>query len=263
MEHTIFELANKCLEISQDKIIIRRNKIPYKNLILTDYDLFGEKEMYLQSLSNLIIAIAPKYPDTAHELQEHVNSYHGGDIIIHHSSIIAILKFIIALEGPSIRPNERKVFISHSSKDVLIVKSFCKLVLELGIGIGADDIFCTSIESMTMKNGEDIRLHIKNNILCTDFSFLMISDNYKSSEICLNEMGAVWAACTKVRCFLLPNVTFDKIGWLIEPNKAEKLTDPVALDSLQKEMISFYGLRDKGITWSENRTDFLSSLTNI
>lgn len=85
MEHTIFELANKCLEISQDKIIIRRNKIPYKNLILTDYDLFGEKEMFLQSLSNLIIAIAPKYPDTAHELQEHVNSYHGGDIIIHHS----------------------------------------------------------------------------------------------------------------------------------------------------------------------------------
>ena len=46
---------------------------------------------------------------------------------------------------------------------------------------------------MGLKNGEDIRRHIRENVRSADFSFLMISKNYKASEICLNEMGAVWA----------------------------------------------------------------------
>ena len=58
-------------------------------------------------------------------------------------------------------------------------------ILQLGIGLSYEDIFCTSIEDMGIKNGEDIREHIRNNVQSVDFSFLMISKNYKDSEICL------------------------------------------------------------------------------
>ena len=64
-----------------------------------------------------------------------------------------------------------------------------KTLLILGIGLNPDDIFCTSIEDMTMRNGEDIRKHIQDNIRSAEYSFLLISDNYKASEICINEMG--------------------------------------------------------------------------
>ena len=78
----------------------------------------------------------------------------------------------------------------------------------LGIGFSAEDIFCTSIEDMAIKNGEDIRKHIHTNIQNVDFSILLISQHYKKSEICINEMGAVWAYNNNVRLYLLPDVDF-------------------------------------------------------
>jgi len=93
-------------------------------------------------------------------------------------------------------------------------------------------LFCVE---MAIRNGEDIRKHIQGNIRTADFSLLLISNNYKESEICINEMGAVWAYDTNVRLFMLPNTTFDKIGWLCETRKADKIYDAMALDSFYTE----------------------------
>lgn len=38
---------------------------------------------------------------------------------------------------------------------------FVNHILCLGIGLSLEDIFCTSIEDMTMRNGEDIRRTIE------------------------------------------------------------------------------------------------------
>ena len=59
--------------------------------------------------------------------------------------------------------------------------------MRLGCDIEQSDIFCTSIESMSMKTGEDLREHIKKHIILSDYVFLMISKNYIKSTICLNE----------------------------------------------------------------------------
>lgn len=155
----------------------------------------------------------------------------------------------------------RKVFISHSSKDKDIVSEFCDRILRLGIGLSVDDIFCTSIEDMNIKNGEDIRKHIKENILAADFSFLLISENYKKSEICLNEMGAVWATDNNVRYYLLPNTGFDKIGWLCDTKQAEQLIDHIALDKLYYELTRFYDMDVKMDTWSRQRMTFIDNVT--
>lgn len=257
MENNIYELALKCLD---NNIKIRQNKVVVPKMVFYDFDVLGEKEEFIDNVSNLIIPVATKYPSIAKELQEHIRDYQGGEIIIHHSSIIAILKCLIEIEKPVCYQNKRKIFISHSSKDKVIIKAFTNHILELGIGIGSDDVFCTSIEDMAMRNGEDIRQHIKDNILSADYSILMLSKKYQSSEICLNEMGAVWTANNKVRYYLLPDADFDRIGWLNNPKKAEKINSSIALDALQKELIDFYGLQDKGLTWSENREDFLAIL---
>lgn len=156
----------------------------------------------------------------------------------------------------------KKLFISHSSKDKEIVATFMDKILQLGIGLSHDDIFCTSIEETAIRNGEDIRKHIQDNIRNADYSFLLISKNYKESEICINEMGAVWAYDNSVRIFLLPDVDFDSIGWLYDTKKAEKINDTIALDALQKELIQFYSLSDKGISWSRQRETFLEYIRN-
>ena len=189
-----------------------------------------------------IVTLAPYGPLVN---KDFINAYSFGDI---RTSI----KILDALYSQKTQ-NGHKLFISHSSKDKEIVSEFCDRILRLGIGISSDDIFCTSIEDMNIKNGEDIREHIKDNILSADFSILLISENYKKSEICLNEMGAIWANDNNVRYYLLPNTTFNQIGWLCDTKQAEKLNDHVALDKLYNELTNYYKLERRIEAWSRQR----------
>ena len=192
-----------------------------------------------------------------------INAYVFGDI----RTAISILNDIYNKDNsnkglsstniPSPR-SQKKIFISHSSRDKNVVEKFIDHILILGIGFSVEDIFCTSIEDMAIKNGEDIRDHIHANIKNVDFSILLISQQYKKSEICINEMGAVWAYNNNVRLYLLPDVDFREIGWLCDTRKADKLFDSIVLDALKMELSSYYSLKDKGTTWSRQRKIFLS-----
>lgn len=185
-----------------------------------------------------------------------INAYSFGDL----RTSLRTLDMLYS--SPSIcRYVRKKVFISHSSKDKDLVSEFCDRILRLGIGLSADDIFCTSIEDMNIKNGDDIRKHIKENILSADFSFLLISENYKKSEICLNEMGAVWATDNNVRYYLLPNTGINKLGWLCDANQAEQLIDHIVLDKLYTELKDYYDLDVKLETWSRQRMTFINNIT--
>lgn len=165
-------------------------------------------------------------------------------------------KSLKVIKGSTLK-SRKKIFISHSSRDKNIVEKFVDHILMLGIGVSAEDIFCTSIEDMAIKNGEDIRNHIHTNIQNVDYSILLISQHYKKSEICLNEMGAVWAYDNNVRLYLLPDVDFGEIGWLCDTKKADRLFDSIVLDALKLELSTFYSLKENGTTWSRQREIFL------
>ena len=196
------------------------------------------------------VALAPYGPIVNRDF---INAYSFADI----STSIRILDTLYAKKTQK----GHKLFISHSSKDKEVVSDFCDRILRLGIGISSDDIFCTSIEDMNIKNGDEIRKHIKDNILSADFSFLLISENYKKSEICLNEMGAVWANDNNVRYYLLPNTTFNKIGWLCDTKQAEQLSEHVTLDKLYYELTNYYNIERRIETWSRQRVAFVKNIS--
>ena len=209
----------------------------------------------LEKATNNIITkqTSQTYPYGTIVVRDLINAYSFGDL----RTAIKILDSLY-----SSKPSQsHKIFISHSSKDKAIVRDFTDHILQLGVGIDAQDIFCTSIEDLGIKNGNDIREHIRKNIQTSDFSLLMISNNYKQSEICLNEMGAVWAYNNQVRYYLLPNTDIDSIGWLCSPNKADVIDNPITLDALHQEIKEFYKLSDNGIEWSRHRQTFLENIT--
>ena len=246
----------KCKSISEEKMGINKTRLIFNSKLYYDFTVRGAADTYLSAIEELCSAIKDDYPAISHELWLHKERYKGDETIIHYTAMNAIVDCLLALE----KEHTKKIFISHSSKGAAIVKLFADYILQLGIGINADDIFCTSIEEMGIRNGEDIRKHIRENITSADFSFMMISKNYKSSEICLNEMGAVWATNNNVRYFVLPGVDFDEIGWLCNPNKADGLCNPVALDSLEAELTEYYGLPHKGAAWSRMRQEFVEGV---
>jgi hypothetical protein len=111
---------------------------------------------------------------------------------------------------------KNKIFISHSSKDIDYVKSFVEKVLILGLDISAERIFCSSMEGQGVKSGQYIPDRLRDEINSSSLALLFISKEYKSSEICLNEIGAAWAILSKesVIPLLLPNTEFSELGFL-------------------------------------------------
>ena len=226
-------------------------------------------------LVQLLVLIKDDYPIECERLQKRTNRLVGCVKINAYDfgAIQELISLLVTRENStavgqsssssSAQVSGKRVFISHSSKDKQLVKDFVNHILCLGIGLNPDDIFCTSIEDMTMRNGEDIRKHIQDNIRSAEYSFLLISDNYKASEVCVNEMGAVWAYDANVRLFLLPDVSFSSIGWLCDTRKAEKLTDSVALDRLYKEMVEYFSLKENLVHWSQQREIFVRRVREI
>ena len=255
----IYRLAKDCADFMSANITKQKNRIHSGNLIFTDYDIIGDLKQWETMLQNLCAAMSQKYPLMSQYLSDCMRKFED-EPIVYFSSISAIIACILSLEKES---TGKRVFISHSSKDKQYVTDFVNHILCLGIGLSPDDIFCTSIEDMTMRNGEDIRMHIQENIRSAEYSFLLVSNNYKASEVCVNEMGAVWAYEANVRLFLLPNTDFTSIGWLCDTRKADKLTDSVALDRLYKEMVEYFSLKENLIHWSQQREMFVGRVRTI
>lgn len=256
MKDNIYQLALRCKSISDEKMGTDRNIIPFRGIVFTDYTIRGAVDEYLEAIDELLPPLTEKYSAIGYELRLHKDKYKD-EKIVHFTAMKTIVDCVLALEKNC---HSMRIFISHSSKDKDIMEKFTDFILQLGIGLNHEDIFCTSIEEMGIKNGEDIRNHIRENVQTADFSFLMISKNYKQSEICLNEMGAVWATDNRVRYYLLPDVDFNEIGWLCDAKKADKLADCVVLDALEEELTGFYGLPHKGGIWSRQRQNFVDYL---
>src|SRR5688572_1826768 len=111
---------------------------------------------------------------------------------------------------------KNKIFISHSSKDIGYVKSFVENVLQLGLDIPSERIFCSSIEGQGVKAGQYIPDRLREEMNISSIALLFISKNYKSSEVCLNEVGAAWVSLNKENIIplLLPDIDFNELGFL-------------------------------------------------
>jgi len=155
------------------------------------------------------------------------------------------------------------IFISHSSKDKVIVEEFVDEILQLGMGIDAARISCTSIEEMGIPNGTKMREWIQEKIVDCKVAFLMISPNYKKSEICLNEMGAVWALEKDVKILLLPGIDYGNFGWLEEIRQAGHIESEGVLDQLFDDLKAEYGSDKKVSEWGRHKKKFLDYCKNL
>lgn len=153
----------------------------------------------------------------------------------------------------------KRIFISHSSKDHEMVSRFVDSILLLGMKVDSALIAYTSREDTGVAPGESIPEFIRDNIACADIVLLMISDNYKSSEVCLNEMGAALALEKRVVQILLPNMSVDRLGWLCSLDKAIRIDDSNSLDALCEVFEDMLDVHVKLTLWNRNKEEFLKA----
>ncbi len=211
----------------------------------------------INEINELSDAIEKEYPYISGLFKRNIGCLMTKDGFINAYCFGNLEATINILKNLSCKTSRLKIFISHSSKDKVFIEKFVDHILKLGLNFSSDEIFCTSIEETGIKNGEDIREHIRKNMLDCDIVFLMLSKNYRNSEICLNEMGAVWACDKKVYSYVFPDVDFGSIGWLYEVKRASKINDRIALDALYDDLAEYYSLPKSTAEWGRQREQFL------
>lgn len=120
-----------------------------------------------------------------------------------------------------------KIFISHSSND----RPFCEALVKLleFLGLGPENVFCSSVEGYGIELGNDIFETLKsifeeNQIIV----FFILSRNYYQSPYSLNEMGAAWILKTEFISFLTKGFGFkDALGIVKPSNKSKPSVNPV------------------------------------
>lgn len=157
-----------------------------------------------------------------------------------------------------------KLFISHASADERIVSLFVDYILVAGSGVKLEDIVYTTREDTGVVNGEDIPSAIKNGIKESRMFFMMVSEHYRKSEVCLNEMGAAWMDDEVTRkIVLLPDVGFDRIGWLLHLNKASSVMDTSALDMIHDQVKEVMSTNCLTATWNRNKELFIQKINEL
>lgn len=169
-----------------------------------------------------------------------------------------------AKDPESIADSKPLVFISHAGNDKYVIKLFIDYILKNGLGLRDDNIACTSFEENTMKGGEDIPLYIKRTIKDSSVVLSMVSQNYRRSEVCMNEVGAAWALDNSPIQIVLPDADFDSIGWLVSLKKALKISERDNLDNLCETLCQRLGIAKPSIkSWNGAVTTFLEQLPKV
>ena len=235
MEKSIYQIALECRKFSNKYVKYFQQKQANNDWFFVT----GANRSFESLLLSLCDGISDKYPYIATKLKEHVLQYDKMPVI-HQSAIDVLVDYIIELEKPN--ESDRKIFISHSSQDETIVKGFIKDILMTVCGFRRTDIFCT-LDHTAIRTGDDFRNEIVGNMKKCDFIICMISDNYRKSEVCQNELGAAWAMEGKrVLPFKFPNLGFSEIGFLNVVKQAANITDKSKLDELYDELCQRYDL---------------------
>ena len=246
----LYTIALACKEFAD------RNITFFKQLQAGNWVFFvtGANKQYEALLLSLCKSAQNKYPIIAKKLKEHVYQY-DNDSVIHQSAIDELVGYIIALEQTIL--SDRKFFVSHASADASIVNSFVKEILMLGCGFSSSDIFCT-LDHTAIRTGDDFRDRIVESMKGCDYVFCLISENYRQSEVCQNELGAAWALENKrILPFKFPNIKFTELGFLNVVKQAADITDDSKLDELYMELCECYGLQQDWINFNQRKTDFL------
>jgi len=156
-----------------------------------------------------------------------------------------------------------RIFISHSSKDKEIIQAFIDDILIGSLTIKPNDIFCTTTDGTKIRSGVNWRDAIREHLINAKVTFLIITPNYKESEVCLNEMGAAWVLSGQTIPLIVDPVNYESVGILQEVVQLEKLQDEKSLDRIRdilQDCLEIQATDIKSDRWTAKKREFLEKL---
>lgn len=107
----------------------------------------------------------------------------------------------------------RRVFISHSSENKEIAEQLSVYIERLGVR--SEQIFCSSVISQGVKNGEKLGSAISDAIYKSRVLVFLLSYDFLHSAYCMQELGVGWylSEQNKAKCFclVLPDISLSDV----------------------------------------------------
>jgi len=223
------------------------------------------RDKFINAVNQLMIEIKDIEPECFQRLMcemQNISEPYGSCVHPFQFGAVNAITDILYNKYINVKKENKKIFISHSSNDKTIINGFVKEILKVGCGFKSDDIFCT-LDTSSIRTGDDFREKIVENMKDCDFILLFISDSYNKSDVCKNEMGAAWALDNKrVLPFTLPKIEFDQMGFLNVVKQGASITDGIKLDELYDELCSFYELTPDWRNFNKAKADFFDLVKN-
>ncbi|EKS6739482.1 toll/interleukin-1 receptor domain-containing protein [Enterobacter kobei] len=116
----------------------------------------------------------------------------------------------------------KQIFISHAVNDKALADAFVDL-LQTGLNLRSDDVFCSSLEGLGIPAGENFIDHIKDQIQAPKLVVAIISRNYLSSQFCMCELGAAWAMSHKLLPLLVPPLQYQDVQGVLKATQLERI----------------------------------------
>lgn len=218
------------------------------------------RDALINTINQLIVEIRDTEPECFQRLMlelQNIKSPYNQCVQPYQFGAINAITNILKNKYIDAKKGKRKIFISHSHSDKTIVDGFVKEILKVGCGFKDSDLFCT-LDTSTIRTGDDFREKIIENMRDCNFIFLFISENYNQSDVCKNEMGAAWALENKrILPFTLPKITFEQMGFLNVVKQGASITDGNKLDELYQELCEFYEITLDWRSFNKAKGDFL------
>jgi hypothetical protein len=159
----------------------------------------------------------------------------------------------------------KKIFLSHSYKDRDIANRIIeKLIIKIFNIDKQTDIFFTSKRETGIESSINWRNKIKSNLQECDIFIVLITTNFKDSEMCLAEIGAAWALNKKIYPLILPPIKYENFSPVISELQADLLLKKEDIQSLIKslevQLKSLYDINyNTGVNFEKAINDFLKS----
>jgi len=155
------------------------------------------------------------------------------------------------------------VFISHASIDKPIVDKFVDL-LQTGINVSSNDIFCSSIEGLGIRRGVNFIDFIKSKLTEPGFVIPILTPCYYESIFCTCELGAAWALEQKIFPLIVPPLQYDDgLKAVLGGIQSGKINDPDTLNELITRVVDAgYGMKNWQ-RWDAKKRDFLVVLDTL
>lgn len=157
----------------------------------------------------------------------------------------------------------RSVFISHSVADKALVEAFVHL-LEDGIGLPEDEIFCVSIPGMGIPTGKNFVDYIRDEMEAPKLVIMLITPNYLASSFCQGEMGAAWVKGHGIYPIIVPPSSFADLNGVFLGKQAVRIEDDVRANELKEALVEAIGFKPKSAArWDMARKTFFDALPEI